>query len=893
MTFCQYLLYFVYLDYGMGIKLMMIEQADLDALTPLMRQYAQIKSNYSDALLFFQVGDFYELFWEDAKEASTFLGIALTKRGTYKDEPIPLCGVPVHALDHYLNKLVKGGYKVALCAQLEEPKPGAIVRRGVTQVLTPGTLTDARLLEDKSASYLMSFFPAEHSWGLLFGELLTARLFGTVLPAQADKALDAELMRFMPDEIVVPYDTGSYSSFFRNRGYFTSVIDIRNQDSCLIDPWIGQFNQDNRQIIKAHQALYRAMCHFFLYVQKNQQMALAQFNDIQFYNPEEFLVLDSATVRNLELINNAHDGGRSDTLFYVLDGAVTSMGSRTIKRWLTCPLIDRASLEQRYDAIETIKADISLMRQLRELLSCIGDMERLVGRIALNRAIFLDYCALMRSLTIVPRLRALLNQVREADLLAMIDGHIYDFDAIVALLKAALNDDASQSLIIKKGFDEALDQLRELVAHAQQRIFELELQEQQRTGINSLKIRYNQIYGYSIEITKPNLHLVPQDYIRLQTLVGKERFTMPSLQKLEHDLRYAENAITELENEVYVRIKREVADCIGKLRATSYALSRLDALFGFASVAYDHGYVRPHIHEGRDIIINQGRHPVVERTMEHRFIPNDTKLSDQESLWILTGPNMGGKSTYLRQVALIAIMAQSGSFVPAESAQLPILDRIFTRIGAGDNLSEGKSTFLVEMEETAIICTQATEKSLVILDEVGRGTSTFDGMAIAQAVVEYLFCHVHARCLFATHYHELTLLKERFAGIENYYASSQKTTQGIVFLYKILRGVADGSFGLEVAKLANVPSSIIERADEILKILAQVENAVAFAGHQYTPAVVNPEEVNYEGRLRKLEQETDRYEPIIRILEHIDINEMSPKKAFDLIWTIKEMSSKS
>jgi DNA mismatch repair protein MutS len=864
---------------------MILDQVDINSLTPLMKQYAVIKNEHADALLFFQVGDFYELFFDDAKQASSFLGIALTKRGTYKDEPIPLCGVPIHALDHYLHKLVKGGFKVALCDQLEEPKPGAIVRRGVTRVLTPGTLTDARLLDEKTASYLMSFFPGPHSWGILFGELLTARLFGTIIPAQADKALDAELMRFIPDEIVLPHEAAPFRSFFSERGYFTSFIS-GEQFFDGADEWVARINKNKQP---EDQALVAALHNFYGYVRKNQEPALQQFNTVHLYKPEEFLVLDAATVRNLELIKNTHDGRTVNTLFDTVDGAATSMGSRAIKRWLTCPLVDKSAVEQRYDAIDTIKNDVAAMRQLREMLVSVGDLERLVGRIALDRATQADYCTLMRSLSGITSLRSLLRQMSESNLLTMIESHMYDFDAIIALLKAALNDDPSQDIVIKTGFDQELDAMRDLIAHAQSKLLELEVQEQQRTGIGSLKVRYNQVFGYSIEITKANLHLVPSDYIRLQTLVGKERFTIPALQKLEHDVRYAENAIADLEKEVFARIKREVLATLHALRSTSYALSRLDALVGFATVAYDHNYVRPVLHEGRDMSIKQGRHPVVERMLSHRFIPNDTELTEQSSLWILTGPNMGGKSTYLRQVALIAIMAQAGSFVPAESAYMPILDRIFTRIGAGDNLSEGKSTFLVEMEETAAICTQATERSLVILDEVGRGTSTFDGMAIAQAVVEYIVQHVHALCLFATHYHELTLLNDTFPTIVNYHAASSKTKQGVLFLYKIEPGVADGSFGLDVAKLAKLPDPILKRAADLLEGLAKQEKKT-FVTPQLkggSKTILDDQCVDMHMRLAQAETKLTEQSQVLGILEEIDLDELSPRKAFDIIMRIR------
>lgn len=875
----------------------MVAELDADSLTPLMRQYVQIKSQFPDTLVFFQVGDFYELFFKDAQVASSFLSIALTKRGTYKNEPIPLCGVPLHAVQHYLTKLVKGGFKVALCDQLEEPKPGALVRRGITQVLTPGTLVDANMLDDKSSSYLLSFFPLEHSWGLLFGELLSARLFGTIVKEAQIKTLEAELMRFIPDEIVLPRSAHEFNSFFTARGFFTSFIDTQTE-SQEIDEWISHFNPEVQLQLASNDALRMALSDFYFYVAGNQQAALEQFKSLQIYKPDDFLVLDSATVRNLEIVKNAHDGGRDHTLFQVVDGAVTSMGSRTIKKWLMCPLVDRQAIEQRYDAIAVLSEHVQVMQQLPELLNGIGDLERLVGRIALGRAVIADYQVLLKNLLIIPKIRLLLQSLEGSSLIFMIGDHLRDFEALVTLLKNALNDDNSQNLIIKRGFDERLDQMRELIAQAHQRILDLELQEQQKTGIGSLKIRYNQVFGYSIEITKSHLDEVPDYFVRQQTLVGKERFSIPALTQLEHDLRYAESAISQLETEIFTRIKNEVAHSLHPLRTAAYALSRLDALYGFARIAYEYGYVRPVLDDGHDICIEDGRHPVVERSISERFIPNTVQLTDTQSLWIITGPNMGGKSTFLRQVALICILAQAGSFVPARSARLPILDRIFTRIGAGDKLADGKSTFLVEMEETALICTQATQHSLVILDEVGRGTSTFDGLAVAQSVVEYLFNTVRARCLFATHYHELTLLKERFAGIENYHASCTKTKSGIVFLYKVIPGVADGSFGVEVARLAQVPDAIIKRAEQILTLLDAAEHSIALGGqhnshNQYAAAVSTQSEKQLQATIKQLEQELFQAQTQLQQLRDVDLDELSPKKAFDLIWAIKAQKYES
>lgn len=864
-----------------------------EKLTPLMQQYSAIKNQYADALLFFQVGDFYELFFDDAKAAASFLGIALTKRGTCRGEPVPLCGVPIHALDHYLSKLVKGGYKVALCDQLELPKPGTIVKRGVTQVLTPGTLTDAKLLDDKSSSYLFSFFPADDRWGLLFGELLTARLFGTIVPANSEKILEAELGRFMPDEIVLPAQATTFKRCFSHQGYCASLLDFDMHDEReqqAMEKWLQQQFASPlcAQLSMAeYQSLRSALYYFYAYVRRNQEAALAQFRSLHIYEPDNFLVLDAATQRNIELVRNAHDGGRNNTLFQIVDHAQTAMGSRTIKKWLLSPLIDRRALEQRHDAVHALVVDPIFLQQIIDALGTIGDLERLVGRIALGRATVHDYIALKRMIDALPKLRSLLTQTERAPLLTMIGMQLEDFSALAKLLHDALNDDESYEAIIRIGFDAQLDELRDLVNHAQERLLALEQEEQAKTKISSLKIRYNQVFGYSFEVTKPNLHLVPDYFVRQQTLSGKERFTSAALQQLEHDITHARNAIDEIEREVFARVKQEVATYIHALRMAAYALSRLDALVGFADVAYANGYVRPQFHDGRDIIIKQGRHPVVEQTLGHQFIANDCTLTDEQLLWIITGPNMGGKSTFLRQVALISILAQAGSFVPAQSAKLPIIDRIFTRIGASDNVAQGKSTFLVEMEETAVICTQATERSLVILDEVGRGTSTFDGLAIAQAVVEYLVQTVRACALFATHYHELTLLPEQILGIVNYHATCSKTNKGILFLYKVEPGVADGSFGIDVAKLAELPSSIIARSQEILSHLGATESAPT------RKESANSHEQRYLAlQLERLEKQLTAHKLMQEQLDAIDLDELSPKKAFDIIWQLKGKQQK-
>ena len=821
-------------------------------LTPLMRQYYAIKQQYQHALLLFQVGDFYELFFDDAKKASAFLGIALTKRGKVNGDPIPLCGVPVHALDHYISKLIKGGFKVALCDQLEEPKPGKVVERGVTQVFTPGTLTDSKLLDEKSASYLFSFFPTNDQWGLLFAELLTAQLFATVLPADNQRALESELIRFFPDEIIIPNQPHAkdFENLFKKLGYCTTAISDA-EHAVSVQQWLqNQFTQDMQTSIAAHQSLRLAMHHFYSYIRQTQQTGVEQFKTIHWYAPDDFLILDQATQTNLELLRNTHDGSRKHTLFEVLDGACTPMGSRMIKKWIMRPLVKQQAIMQRQEVIEQWLKNIVAMQQVEQLLADVGDCERVIGRIALRRATVHDFLHLKRVLELVPALCQALAAVPQSHLMSAILASIADFSSLQQLLDASLNTDSQKNYVIKSGFDLDLDYVRELAEHGAQKVMALEAQEQQSTGINSLKIRYNQVHGYYIEVTNTHKDSIPDRYIRQQTLVGRERYMTHELQQLQHEIVRAQSEMALIEKTVFERVKNEVLIQITSLRKLSHALANCDAILGLARVAYQYGYICPAFNEKREITIEQGRHPVVERVIGHGFIPNDTKLADTESTWIITGPNMGGKSTYLRQVALINIMAQIGSFIPAKGANLPILDRIFTRIGAGDNLSQGKSTFLVEMEETAAICSQATAKSLVILDEVGRGTSTFDGLAIAQAVVEYIHAMIKARCLFATHYHELTLLPQSFKGIGSYYAASRKAESGIQFMYKILPGVADGSFGVEVAKLAELPNQIIARAHQILQQLErQSENIV------YNPARMPDASVALKRQIASLEDQ--------------------------------------
>lgn len=863
----------------------MIDLQNGSGVTPLIKQYIITKQEHPDAIVLFQVGDFYELFFEDAKKVSAFLGITLTKRGQVNGEPIPLCGFPVHAIDHYIPRLVKGGFKLALCDQLEPAVTGKMVARGVTSVLTPGMLISDNLLDAKSNSYLFSFFPTRSGYGLLFSELLTSQLHGTVIPSGAFRQLESELFRFLPDEVLLlgGRAMSSYESFFKQRGFFTTSYGL-NFDQALIDKeTVGlksTFDGASFDELEKQHALLYATILWKKYVQKTQPKALANFNSIVMYEPEAFLMLDGATQKNLEITKNSIDGGRAHTLFSVVDKAETSMGSRMIKRWLLSPLMDKDIIFQRQRAIASFLSNPGLLSDVRQLLTACGDMQRIIGRIALDKGVVRDYSNLAFILIKLPEVKNLLTQ-SESVLLQSVIATIKDFEVLQLLLTSSCDDEDVDS-IIKTGFHEPLDRMKDLVANGSVKILEMEREEITRTGITSLKIRSNGVQGYFIEITKTNLDSIPDDYIEQQALANRKRFTTKALQALQLSIIQAQLQCSALEKEVFQQVKDQVRPYLHDLRIASQAVATIDGIVGLSLVAHDNGWISPDIGDDRNIIIKQGRHPVVQEGLQDKFIANDTQLTDDESLWIVTGPNMGGKSTYLRQVALICLLAQTGSYVPARSAKISILDRIFTRIGAGDFLAQGKSTFLVEMEETAQILQCATSRSLVILDEVGRGTSTYDGLALAQAIVEYIFNSIGARCLFATHYHELTDLQSTYHGIVSYYADSLRTPTGILFLHKIVPGKADGSFGLEVAKLAHIPQEVINRASDILSNLHENSSSLIVEKRsECLQPLINKTQVS------RVDLNADL---LVKRIRAIDFDNLSPRQAFELLWDLKSLT---
>lgn len=844
--------------------------------TPLMQQYHALKLEHPDKLIFFQVGDFYELFFEDAIRAANFLGIALTKRGKDQGKDIPLCGVPVHSLNHYLTKLIKGGFCVALCDQLEAAQVGKMVKRGITKVLTPGTLTDEHLMDDTHPSYIMSFVPHQDQWALLFAEIVTAQVYATTITAGARKLLETELARFFPDEIIMAStgDTQQFKTMFNQDGYYTSTASP-DQQAMLV--WAqAKLQQAVVDQLTANHALQEALAVLYNYCAKNNSAVLEQIATLHFYQPEDFLVLDNVTQKHLELVIN-YQGQRAGTLLATLDKAATPMGSRTLKKWLVRPLRSIHMINQRFDAVDFLRTKPTVLDALQHALRTCGDVERVVGRIALGRAPVRDYVQLITILQTVPELAH--KAVGAPALLAACLSYAQQFAPLLQLLQTTLSCDAQQDWIIASGYHTELDRLRLLVTDSTQILLKLEQEQQQATGINSLKIRYNAIHGYYAEITNTHQDLVPAHYKRRQTLVGRERYTFEALEKLEHDMLHAQSSMSALERQLFDELKARVVPYVSALRRMALGLAHADALMSFARCAYERGYVRPAIAEDQDIVVMGGKHPVVEQARGSAFIANDTQLTNQQALWIITGPNMGGKSTYLRQVALLSIMAQCGSFIPARSAQLPVLDAIFTRIGASDNVAAGKSTFMVEMEETAHICQYATQKSLVILDEVGRGTSTYDGLALAQALVEYLYTQVRARCLFATHYHELTQLAQQYPGIVCYHAQSMQTADGILFLHTMVPGIAAGSFGLEVARLAGLPASVLARASQVLQGLNQDESARTHdIQHVYEPARADTLAAEELAALKKYKN----------VVDTLDYDTLSPKKAFDILWDLKQ-----
>lgn len=804
----------------------------MENLTPAMKQYWEIKDRYRDSILFFRMGDFYEMFFDDAVTASKILEITLTSRGKSKGDDIPLCGIPYHSADGYVARLINHGFKVAICEQIEDPKTAkGVVKRDVVRVVTPGTATDALNLEAKSNSFLMAIHKADGRYGLASLDLTTGEFLVTEV---ADtQSLRDEITRLEPKELIVPEGDEEYLGLLK---------DVLNGVTLNRLP-LYRFDHNNAYLsLKEHfkvltldgfglsglTAATSAAGGVLYYIKDTQKVETLPISQIRAYRVDDYLFIDDAGRRNLELMSSLRDGGKKGSLLGLLDETATSMGGRRLRGWLNYPLIDLDRINERLDAVSELK-DAQLLRgKLRESLGCVYDIERLNSRVTLGTANAKDLVSISSSLSKVPPIKEILKEAGSV-LLRDCVHEIDDLQDVVKLIESAIAETPPFSLreggLIRDGHNEELDELRGMSRDGKGYIARIEAREKERTGINSLKVRYNKVFGYYIEVTQANLSLIPDDYIRKQTLVNAERFITPELKEYETTVLTAEERIRAIEYQLFQDVRERVAGESGRIQRTASLLADLDALASLAEVADRFNYSRPRMSGSGPLQITGGRHPVVESiSSSDRFVPNDTFLDSLENqIAIITGPNMAGKSTYIRQVALITIMAQMGSFVPAEEAEIGVVDRVFSRVGASDDLSRGQSTFMVEMTETAAILNNATSKSLIILDEIGRGTSTFDGLSIAWAVAEYLSDRVKAKTLFATHYHELTDLAFLRENIKNFNVAVREWNDQVVFLRKIVPGGADRSYGIHVARLAGLPVEVIERAREILLNLEKGE----------------------------------------------------------------------
>src|SRR3954467_5660978 len=867
----------------------------VEASTPLMRQYAAIKKQHPNALLFFRLGDFYELFFDDAVVAARELQITLTSRNKEKELAVPMCGVPYHAAEGYLAKLLRKGFRVAICEQMEDPKVAKkIVRREVTRVLTPGTSADSSLASEEN-NFLAAIAEIGDRAGLAALDLSTGEFRATEFALQDRSRLLEELGHMRPREVLYP---AALPLFAVADAETAGITGSRRFTETPVEDWA--FSPDYAIPLLENQfgvlslegfgfatrpAAATAAGAILHYVRSTQRGPLEHVDRIGFYDRQDCLVLDAVTVRNLELVEPLFSSsGAEVTLFRTLDATLTPMGKRLLRSWLLRPSFDMAEIQARQNAVATAVADTIQREELRRKLEGILDLERLLSRVTLETAMARDLLALAASFTHLPEIKRGLAHL-DALRLQQLNEFIDDLSDVRERIDRSIVPEPPLSFsdggVIRGGIDAELDELRDLSRNSKQYIAQIEQRERQRTGINSLKVKFNSIFGYYLEVTKTNLHLVPPDFERKQTLVNAERFTTPELKQYETKVLEAEEKIVEIERRLFADLRVAVATEAKRIRQTSLALAEADVLLALAKIAAGRGSTRPSLDDSRVLELVEGRHPVVEQqvmTGAERFVPNDLLLNPESDLIVLlTGPNMGGKSTYLRQTALIVIMAQMGSFVPARAARVGLVDRVFTRIGASDNLARGRSTFMVEMTETAAILHTATARSLVLLDEMGRGTATYDGLAIAWAAVEYLHARVRAKTLFATHYFELTELAAQLEGVKNYHVSVKETGGGIVFLRKVEPGAADRSYGIEVAKLAGLPIEVVERAREVL---VQHEFAEQQATAHLSPGASPP--------AAQLTIFTPLSQPVLEKLREVDLNRLTPLEALNLLAELKK-----
>lgn len=847
------------------------------ALTPMMQQYFTIKEQYKDCILFYRLGDFYEMFFEDAETASKELELVLTGRDCGLEERAPMCGIPYHAAAGYIGKLIQKGYKVGICEQVEDPREAkGIVKRDVIRIITPGTHLDENYVDHKKNNYVMAVTDLDEWYGLAFCDLSTGEFQGTYIPHK-DMLLHNEISKFSPKEIIVTEE--SLGEELKKK--WDVLISVRDLDGTLAKGNVQNYFKSlaggyNRVVASASGLL-------LLYLEETQKTALTNITHLDVYNTEDSMALDINTKRNLELTENIVDKGKKGSLLWVLDATETAMGSRNLRRWIEAPLLNRELVTKRLDAVEAFYKNLNLLEDLREALKGVFDIERIVSKIALKSVNPKEMVTLKKSLGNLPAVEALLKQVDYGEL-SRLSKKFDSLTDLYALLDASIEEDAPLTLkdggVIRSGFHKEIEELRNLKQNGKQYIAEMEQKEREFTGIKSLKVGYNKVFGYYIEISKSNYDSIPEGrYVRKQTLANAERFITQELKDIEDKILGAEEKLAELEYQVFQGIRDQVEEEIERLKQTARIIADLDCYQCLAKVARNNGYVKPLINEDGKVRIVEGRHPVVEQMMKKgEFVSNDLQMNQESDRFlIITGPNMAGKSTYMRQTALMSLMAQIGSFVPAKEAELPICDRIFTRIGASDDLAGGKSTFMVEMSEVSDILLHATKDSLIILDEVGRGTSTYDGLSIAWAVIEHILQEIPgAKTLFATHYHELTALEGELDGIRNYSVLVKEVGKNIAFLRKIVPGGADESYGIEVARLAGLPKNLLSRAKEILEKLEKKEKKTTKSAHKVKedPGVL---------QMRIFDFEKDM---LIEKLKNLDVLSMNPLDAQRLLYEL-------
>ncbi len=850
------------------------------SLTPMLKQYFSIKEKHQDKILFFRLGDFYEMFGPDAQKASNILDITLTARNKGTENEIPMCGIPHHASEMYIAKLTKAGKKVAICEQVSDPNLPGIVKREVVRVVTPGTTLDSSLLDKSENNFLASIamrlsrqdnlFDKEKMFGLSFVDLTTGEFKSTEIIGQEN--LIAELKRINPAEVILDgeqtsrnFNSGSnrWYCIFKNVSQFQPPIFFDHAKTLCQHFQVHSL--DSFGITGLPLAIQSA-ANLFIYLKDTQKTALNHITHISQYNPTEFMILDEATIRNLDLVYNWQTKSQEGTLLRALDKTLTAMGGRLLRQWILRPLLSLEAIQKRYEKVDFFYYNHDIRNQISEMLANILDIERILGRIGCGRATAKDIAGLKNSLETIRELKNILDKENQT-----FTG-LEPLENIIELIGKNIVDDPpaiiSEGGMIKNSVSAELDELRAISGGGKDWIAQFQVEQRKRTGINSLKVKFNRIFGYYIELSNANIESAPTEYIRKQTLVNGERFSTPELKEYEEKVLTAEEKIKEIELKIFYDILEKIIAQAKEIQKAAQAVANLDVIISFARLARENNYIKPQINNSDKIYIKDCRHPVVEKLVDVNFVANDITLDNSASqLILLTGPNMSGKSVYLRQIALASLMAQIGSYVPAKEAEIGIVDRIFTRVGASDNITFGQSTFMVEMQEAANILNNATSKSLVIFDELGRGTSTYDGVSIAWAVMEYLHNQIGAKTIFATHYHELVDLANTLQKAQNYRVAVLEKEDGVVFLHKVIKGGMDKSYGIEVAKLAGLPAELISRANEVLQGL---ENK-------------KPQENSPQQDTSK---ENPKYIELKNKLSQIDLNNMTPMQAFEILNTL-------